>query len=103
MTDFLMATHIASRTTFVAELARKGSRKINYSAMPAVGPGGDVLVSPHKVPLEIRRAAKAVLIGVTYLCGNRRFDTEAKALAYSAAVWRTRGVLIAVTRKESNQ
>lgn len=56
-----MATHIPTSRTIVAELARKGSRKINYSAMPAKGPGGDELIPARQVPLEIRRAAKAAL------------------------------------------
>jgi len=57
-----MATYLPWHVTFVAELARKGCRKINYSAMPATGRGVDERVAPRKVPLEIRRAAKAALI-----------------------------------------
>jgi hypothetical protein len=62
ITTFL-ATHLASRLTYVAETTRKGSRKIVYSVMPADGPDGDVLIEPRKVPLDIRRAARAALIG----------------------------------------
>jgi hypothetical protein len=61
LTKTYMATHIASRLTFIAELARKGSRKLRWSAMPARGRGGDELVDPRRVPLAVRRAAKAIL------------------------------------------
>lgn len=48
--------------TFIAELARKGCRKINYSVMPAEH-GLDTPLAPKEVPLYIRRAAKAFLLG----------------------------------------
>lgn len=59
-----LATYIPHHMTYVAELARKGCRKINYSAMSATGREGDQLVSPRLVPLEIRRAAKSILLGL---------------------------------------
>jgi hypothetical protein len=61
LTKTYTSTHIASRLTFIAELARKGSRKLRWSAMPARGRGGDELVDPRRVPLAVRRAAKAIL------------------------------------------
>lgn len=57
-----LATYLPWHVTFVAELARKGCRKIVYSAMSATGRDGDVRVAPREVPLEIRRAAKAALL-----------------------------------------
>jgi hypothetical protein len=60
---YLMATDIATRRTFIAELARKGSRKINYSVMPADTRGADVLCQPRDVPAQIRASAKHILIG----------------------------------------
>lgn len=62
MNNYLIATDLARDVTYVAELARKGSRKIKYSAMPAREKGGDVLIPARTVPREIRRAAKAVLL-----------------------------------------
>lgn len=60
-----MATHIASHMTFIAELARRGCRKLRWSAMPATGRVLDQRVEPRKVPLDIRRAAKTMLIAAT--------------------------------------
>lgn len=51
----------ANDTTYIFELARKGSRKLVVSAMPTSLPGGDELVSLQSVPLAIRRAARAHL------------------------------------------
>lgn len=56
-------THIDWHITFIAELARKGCRKINYYALPATGRDLDVRVAPREVPLYIRKAAKEFLIG----------------------------------------
>ncbi len=61
---FVMATYIPHHVTYVAELARKGCRKINYTALPATGRCvTESRVSPRQVPLEFRRAAKAALVG----------------------------------------
>ncbi len=61
--NYLIVTYLPHHTTYVAELARKGCRKINYSAMPAIGGGADERIFPRQVPLSIRRAAKAALLG----------------------------------------
>jgi hypothetical protein len=58
---YLLASCVRTRTTFIAELARRGCRKINYSAMPAQVRVGDVRVDGRRVPLDIRRAARASL------------------------------------------
>lgn len=55
--DWWMATDLASNTTYIAERARRGSRKLNFSRMPRRGPGGDELVNRARVPLYLRRAA----------------------------------------------
>jgi hypothetical protein len=61
MNSFLV-TYLPWHVTFVAELARKGCKKINYYALPATGRELDVKVAPKEVPLVVRRAAKAALI-----------------------------------------
>ena len=59
---FIMATYLPHHLTYIAELARKGCRKINYYAMPATGPGLDEVVAARLVPIEFRRAAKSALL-----------------------------------------
>lgn len=54
-----MAEHLG--TTYIFELARKGSTKIISSALPTYAPGGDYLIPLKSVPLTIRRAARAHL------------------------------------------
>ena len=61
MNSFLV-TYLPWHVTFVAELARKGCKKINYYALPATGRELDVKVAPREVPLEVRRAAKLALL-----------------------------------------
>lgn len=58
MALYLLATDLASRLTFVATTTRRGSRKIRYHVMPAVGGGLDNPIAPRFVPLAFRRAAK---------------------------------------------
>jgi hypothetical protein len=48
--------------TYIGELARKDSRKIVYSTMPA-DHGADRLINWRKVPLAIRRQARRHLLG----------------------------------------
>lgn len=48
--------------TVIAILARRGCRKIKYSAMLAAGPGLDEPLKPCHVPLYIRKAAKLYLL-----------------------------------------
>jgi hypothetical protein len=66
MTTFISAPH--KGTIYVLELARRGCRKINASAMPAIvtpamtgAEATDRPIAYAKVPLAIRRAAKAHL------------------------------------------
>ena len=57
-----MATHLATRRTFIAELARS---KIRFSVMDAER-GPDVLVNDRRtIPLEIRRGARWALTETT--------------------------------------
>ena len=58
-----MGTYIEARgdTTYVLEFACKGSRKIVASAMPTNHPAPDVRIPLRKVPLQIRRNARAAL------------------------------------------
>jgi len=58
-----MATHSALRLTFIAELVRKNSRKLRWSAMLARGSGADELVATHGACRAMRRTAKPMLIG----------------------------------------
>ena len=57
-----LATYLPQFMTYVAEPSRKGSSKLVWSAM-AADSGPDLVVSWREVPLEIRRAAKAALLG----------------------------------------
>lgn len=51
---------------YIAELARRGCRKVIFSAMPELPTAADSYVPLRSVPLAIRRAARAHLIpGVT--------------------------------------
>jgi hypothetical protein len=50
-------------TIYVLELARKGSKKLVASAMPEAQPVGDKLIPLRRVPLFIRKAARAALLG----------------------------------------
>lgn len=54
-----MAEHAG--TTFILERSRKGSSKLNCSAMPTNAPGGDARIDLTSVPLAIRRAARTHL------------------------------------------
>jgi hypothetical protein len=56
-----MATDLSSRTTFVVEPARRGSRKLVASAMPAVGREVDVRKPWATVPLYLRKQAREAL------------------------------------------
>ena len=56
---YLMITNIATRTTFIFERARKGSRKLNAYSMPADLPVLDSRIPWRSVPLHIRREARA--------------------------------------------
>ena len=59
----MLTTYIATHkdTTFILEHARKGSTKLVASAMPAHEPVVDLRIPLRKVPLFIRRAARAQL------------------------------------------
>lgn len=57
-----LATDRRTRTTYIVETKRKGSRKLVSSAFRVDVREGDRLVSWRKVPIAIRRAAKAALI-----------------------------------------
>jgi hypothetical protein len=59
MTSTYIATH--KNITFILEYARKGSTKLIASAMPAYEPAPDRRIMLRKVPLFIRRAARATL------------------------------------------
>lgn len=50
---------------YIAELARRGCRKLNFSAMPELPIAADSIVALRSVPLAIRREARAHLLGVT--------------------------------------
>lgn len=58
MTYFL-ATDLSTKTTYILEPARKGSTKLHASSMPAIGGAGDTPIPLNRVPLHIRRAARA--------------------------------------------
>lgn len=61
--NHMMVTDIKTRQTFIVEIWRRGSKVLHTSAMPAVGPVPDRRVELRAVPLYIRRAARAALIG----------------------------------------
>jgi hypothetical protein len=58
-TKMIMVSDIANKMTFILEPARKGSKKLNASCMTATGRDGDVKIAFARVPLYIRRAARA--------------------------------------------
>lgn len=60
-TPYFMATHIATRSTYVIEHARAKSWKLRASVMPAIGRVLDVRTPWASVPLELRRAARFYL------------------------------------------
>jgi hypothetical protein len=47
---------------YIAELARRGCRKLNFSAMPELPIAADSRVALRSVPLAIRREARAHLL-----------------------------------------
>jgi hypothetical protein len=57
--NWWMATDLATSTTYIAEIARRGSRKLRFSRMPARERGADETVNPARVPLFLRQAAHA--------------------------------------------
>jgi hypothetical protein len=66
MTQLFAATYMSEphgpdHTIYIVELARKGCRKLNCSAMPAFRAELDVRVELRAVPLAIRKAARVHL------------------------------------------
>jgi hypothetical protein len=59
-------------TIYVLELARPGSRKLLASAMPEAPTAPDYPIPYRSVPLQIRRAAKAELLGAPRAAGTLR-------------------------------
>jgi hypothetical protein len=55
--NWWMATDLATSTTYIAEITRRGSRKLRFSSMPARERGADEAINPARVPLYLRRAA----------------------------------------------
>ena len=55
---YLLATDLKTKTTFILELARKGSSKINASSMSAIRRETDRSIPLKSVPLYIRRSFK---------------------------------------------
>jgi len=58
----ILVTDIKTKTTFILEPARKGSKKLYASCMTATGRDADVRIAFRAVPLYIRRAARAALL-----------------------------------------
>lgn len=64
MKNAIMVTDVKTKTTFILEVWRKGSRTLHATSMPAVCPvvgSGEKRIEYRGVPLYIRRSAKTIL------------------------------------------
>jgi hypothetical protein len=57
--NWWMVTDLATSLTYIAEPARRGSRKLRWSRMNARSGPGDESINLARVPLYLRRAAHA--------------------------------------------